>query len=221
MSTRASSLLVLLVLLAGCRVDLKEQVAAIPPAPPVPNPPPEARPVTGSIWGSATYRVSWATDQRARRVGDLLTILLIERVTSEKSAAAEASRESSRSFDLSGFPQTDPVEQALAQSSQSQFRGRGRTQQSNRLSGEFTVTVTEVLPNGVLRIAGDRRMVLTRGEEQLQLTGLVRPEDIGPDNRVPSNRVADASIRYSGTGEIANQARQGWFYRFFDRANPF
>lgn len=220
MSTRASSLFCLLVL-SACGNPLKEQVAAIPPAPPAPSPPPEARPVTGSIWGSSTYRVSYVTDQRARRVGDLLTILLVERVSAAKSTAATASRQSQRRFKLSDFPQTLPVDQALAGASQSEFEGRGATEQSNRLFGEFTVTVTEVLPNGTLRVAGDRRMVLTRGEEQLQLTGLVRPEDIGPDNRVPSNRVADANIRYSGTGEIAAQARQGWFYRFFDRVNPF
>jgi flagellar L-ring protein precursor FlgH len=70
-------------------------------------------------------------------------------------------------------------------------------------------------------VAGDRRLWLTRGEEQVQLTGLVRPEDVGPDNRVPSTRVADAAIRYSGTGEVAAQARQGWFARFFDRINPY
>jgi flagellar L-ring protein precursor FlgH len=210
-----------LLLLSACNNPLKEQVAVIPPAPPAPSPPPEARPVTGSIWASSTYRVSYVTDQRARRVGDLLTVVLVERVSAAKSAAARANRSSERRFKLSDFPQTLPVDQALAGASSSEFAGEGGTEQSNRLSGEFTVTVTEVLPNGALRIAGDRRMVLTRGEEQLQLTGIVRPEDIGPDNRVPSNRVADASIRYAGTGEIAAQTRQGWFYRFFDRVNPF
>jgi flagellar L-ring protein precursor FlgH len=164
--------------------------------------------------------VAFVEDRRARRVGDLVTIQLVERVSSEKSAAQSASRQSQRSIDISGFPQTDPAERALSSGSDSGFTGEGRTQQSNRLSGEFTVTVVEVLPNGALRVAGDRRLTLTRGEEQVQLSGLVRPEDVGPDNRVPSTRVADAQIRYSGTGEVARQATQGWFYRFFDRINP-
>ena len=81
--------------------------------------------------------------------------------------------------------------------------------------------VTEVLPNGALAVAGDRRLTLTRGEEQVQLTGIVRPEDIGPDNRVASTRVADARLRYTGTGEVAAQAKQGWLSRFFDRFAPF
>ncbi|WP_448586431.1 flagellar basal body L-ring protein FlgH [Thermaurantiacus sp.] len=220
MSTRACSALVALVLLAGCGLSLNERVAPIPAAEPIPAPPPEARAATGSIWGSATYRVAFSEDQRARRRGDLLTILLVERVISEKSAAQTSLRQSARSIDLSGFAQTEALERALSQGAESSFNGRGRTQQSNRLSGELTVTVVDVLPNGVLRVAGDRRLVLTRGEEQVQFSGLVRPEDISADNRVLSTRVADARIRYTGTGEVARAAAQGWFHRFFERINP-
>ncbi len=222
MSTSRCKALILLVALGACKADrLREQVAYIPPAPPAPQPPPEARPVTGSIWATSTYRLALGTDRRAARVGDLLTILLVERTIAEKAAAQTSQRQSQRTIDISGLPATAAAEQALSGGSDSSFQGRGATQQSNRLSGEITVTVTEVLPNGALRIAGDRRLFLTRGEEQIQITGLVRPEDIGPGNRVPSTRVADASIRYSGTGEVAAQARQGWFARFFDRITPY
>ncbi|MFN7174651.1 MAG: flagellar basal body L-ring protein FlgH [Thermaurantiacus tibetensis] len=212
----------LLVLLGACKADrFREQVAYIPPAPPAPQPPPEARAATGSIWAGAVHRAGLGTDRKAARVGDLLTILLVERTVAEKAAAQTAQRQSQRAIDISGLPVTDAAERALSGGSDTSFNGRGATQQSNRLSGEFTVTVTDVLPNGTLRVAGDRRLLLTRGEEQVQLTGLVRPEDIGPDNRVPSTRVADARIRYSGTGEVAAQARQGWFARFFDRITPY
>ncbi len=222
MSTSRYSALILLAFLGACKADrLREQVAYIPPAPPAPQPPPEARAVSGSIWAGSTYRMAIGTDRRAQRVGDLLTIVLVERTVAEKAAQQTAQRKSQRAIDISGFPATEAAERALSGGSDTSFQGRGATQQSNRLSGEFTVTVTEVLPNGALRIAGDRRLHLTRGEEQVQISGLVRPEDIGPNNRVPSTRVADASIRYSGTGEVAAQARQGWFARFFDRITPY
>jgi flagellar L-ring protein precursor FlgH len=185
--------------------------------------PPEARAAAagGSIWGGSLYRMRLAEDRRAAQVGDVVTIQLVERMTSEKANQQTAQRQSQRSIDFTGFPQTAPLERALSGGSQSSFAGRGAVQQSNRLSGEFTVTVVEVLPNGALKVAGDRRIFLTRGEEQVQLSGIVRPEDIGPGNRVPSTRVADASIRYSGTGEMAQQARMGWLTRFFDRINPY
>lgn len=222
MSTSRCKAIILLVALGACKADrLREQVAYIPPAPPAPQPPPEARAATGSIWAGSTYRLALGTDRRAMRVGDLLTIILVERTVAEKAAQQTAQRQSQRAIDISGFPATEAAERALSGGSTTSFQGRGATQQSNRLSGEITVTVTEVLPNGALRVAGDRRLQLTRGEEQIQLTGIVRPEDISGDNRVPSTRVADARIRYTGTGEVAAQARQGWFARFFDRITPY
>ena len=100
------------------------------------------------------------------------------------------------------------------------FKGSGVAAQNNQLFGEITVTVSAVLPGGVLAIAGEKRLTLNRGEEQVQLTGLVRIDDLGPDNSVPSTRVADARIRYSGTGQIADQSRSGWLQRFFTKIAP-
>jgi flagellar L-ring protein precursor FlgH len=200
---------------------MKDRVELVPPALPPVEPPPETRAVTGSIWAASGFRLNLVEDRRARGVGDLLTIRLVERTTASKSAAQSGNRSSSQSIDFPDLGPMAAVEQALAGGSESQFSGEGSAEQSNRLSGEMTVTVVEVLSNGVLRVAGDRRLWLTRGEEQVQVSGLVRPEDIGPDNRVASTRVADARIRYSGTGEIANQVRQGWFSRFFGLVNPY
>lgn len=229
MSTRLSNLLLLLAL-AGCGIQnpLKDQVAAIPATLPPPPAAPAGSLATGSIFlnaslaGTGTSRMMLAEDRRAANVGDTLTILLVERLQAEKQTQQNATRTSERSLDL---PDARPFswipEGLFGGGSDSSFAGTGSTRQANRLSGEITVTVTRVLPNGALLIAGDRRITLTRGEEQVQLTGIVRPEDIGPDNRVPSTRVADARLRYSGTGEVAAQARQGWLTRFFDRVTPF
>src|SRR3546814_4063740 len=87
------------------------------------------------------------------------------------------------------------------------FKGKGEAEQSNRLSGEITVTVAQVFANGTMLVRGQKQLTLNRGDEYIQISGLVRPADITPDNRVASTRVADAKINYSGKGELA-RARQ-------------
>ncbi len=201
---------------------LKERVTPIPPAI---APEPETPLATGSLYNAGQYggrRLLLAEDRKARGVGDILTILLVERLQSEKSSGQDATRTSNRSLDLPDVKPISAIPEALfSGGSSSSFQGEGSARQANRLSGEVTVTVTRVLPNGALMVAGDRRLTLTRGEEQVQISGIVRPEDIGADNRILSTRVADARLRYSGTGEVAAQARQGWLSRFFDKVTPF
>jgi flagellar L-ring protein precursor FlgH len=227
MSTRPYSALALLLVLAACKVGnpLDERVAAIPPAVAVAPPPaPVSGPgATGSIFAaSGGHALTLAEDRRARRVGDILTVLLVERIDAQKSTRQDSSRQADRQLTLPDVPLFNWIPNELfSGSTDTGFQGQGRAQQSTRISGEITVTVAHVLPNGALMIRGDRRLQLTRGEEQVQLTGLVRPEDIGPDNRVPSTRVADVRLRYTGTGEIAAQSRQGFLSRFFDKVTPF
>lgn len=202
---------------------MKLAKGGVDPIPPTLASAPPPAPATGSLWHPAVARtLSLAEDRRARGVGDILTIQLVERIRSEKSTNQQGKRSSQRSLDLPDVSPISRIPEALfSGGSQSSFSGSGAARQENRLSGEFTVFVTAVLPNGALMVAGDRRLTLTRGEEQVQLTGIVRAEDIGPDNRVDSTRVADARLRYTGTGEVAAQARQGWLARFFDQISPF
>ena len=187
----------------------------------LPPPPPAAPlPVTGSLYSAATY-AGLVSDRRARRVGDLLTIRLVERTQARKSASADSNRDGNTEITLPTAPPFSYIPDGLTKGgSTQQFKGSGTAAQDNQLSGDITVTVARVLPGGVLAIAGEKRLTLNRGEEQVQLTGLVRIEDLGPDNSVPSTRVADARIRYSGTGQIADQSRQGWLARFFAKVTP-
>jgi flagellar L-ring protein precursor FlgH len=96
------------------------------------------------------------------------------------------------------------------------FEGSAKSDQSNSLRGSISVTVAEVLPNGILRIRGEKWLKLNQGDEYIRLTGLVRPEDIGTDNTIPSSKVADARIAYGGTGEFDDANRMGWLSRFFN-----
>lgn len=227
MSTRRYKLLLSLAcvaLLGGClaKNPLADRVAPIPPAIAAP---PVAATATGSIYQASSNGgrpLLLAEDRSARGVGDILTILLVERIQAEKSTAQKSSRNSNRKMNLpDALPFSKIPEGLFSGGSSNSFAGQGSTTQGNKLSGEITVTVTKVLPNGALMVAGDRRLTLTRGEEQAQLTGIVRREDIGPDNRILSTRVADARLRYTGTGEVAQQAKQGWLSRFFDKVSPF
>ncbi len=210
-------LLALLLALAAC-TDMPYRAA--PLVPPTYAALPAPTPVNGSLYRADRY-AALVSDNRARRVGDLLTIRLVERTQSRKSASADTKRDSSTDITLPDIPPFNSIAAGALNGGLAQkFNGAGTAAQDNQLSGEVSVTVAAVLPNGVLVVSGEKRLTLNRGEEQVQLTGLVRPDDIGPDNSVPSTRVANAQIRYGGTGEIAEQSRMGWLQRFFAAIAP-
>jgi flagellar L-ring protein precursor FlgH len=209
---------ILLLLLSACADEGFGRVA--PVAATMPLQPVVRTAESGSLYNAATF-TGLASDRRARRVGDLITIQLVERTQARKSATADSARDGSTALTLPTVPPFSWVPKGLTQGGSTQsFKGSGSAAQDNQLSGELTVTVSAVLPGGVLAVAGEKRLTLNRGEEQVQLTGLVRIDDLGPDNVVASTRVADARIRYSGTGQVADQSRQGWLARFFAKVSP-
>ena len=191
--------------------------AALPPPPP---PPPPVS--TGSIFQVSDGYAALYEGTRARRVGDPLTIVLVERTAASKSA-------SSKLDSGGGLSITPPTTGSLALfqgtdasiSSKRNFGGTGATDQSNTLSGEVSVTVSQVLPNGTMLIQGQKRVTLNRGDEFVQIKGLIRVADIDANNRVLSTRVADAQIAYTGKGDVARASRQGWLGRFFSVVSPF
>jgi len=101
------------------------------------------------------------------------------------------------------------------------FKGKGDAAQSNALTGQITVTVAKVMGNGTMLVRGQKQVSLNRGDEYIQISGIVRPSDVTPDNSVLSTRVADARITYTGRGEIARASRAGWLSRFFSIVSPF
>lgn len=197
---------------------LAGRVRPIPPTlPATPEPP---VPPSGSLYDPGRF-AGLASDLRARHVGDLLTIRLVERTRALKRSSARSGRESDNRIGLPDvFPFNRVPAGALAGGSAQDFSGSGEARQNNELFGEITVTVAEVLPGGVLRVAGEKRLMLNRGEEHLQLQGLVRAQDVGFDNSVASTRIADARIRFGGTGQVADNSKQGWLARFFAKLSP-
>lgn len=193
--------------------------ATLPP----PAPPQQVAPTTaGSIFQASQGYAPLTSGARAAQVGDLLTIALVERTQAVKSNSANVDR--SGSFGITP-PTTGPLDlfdpSDVAISGGTEFSGGGSAQQSNSLRGQIAVTVAEVYANGTMLVRGEKLIKLNRGDEYIRFSGLVRTADIGPDNVVPSARVADARIDYGGAGEIAEGSKQGWLQRFFNKVSPF
>lgn len=207
---------------AGCASVVGTQPGRYPPA--LPPQPVGAEPADGTVY-SSTSAISLFSDVAAMRVGDLLTIVLSERTQASKSASTDASKDSrfeSGSPTLLGRPVTRNGTEILSNAweTEQDFQGEGSSSQSNRLDGSITVTVAEVFPNGNLLVRGEKWLTLNQGEEYVQITGIVRPTDIAPDNSVPSFKVADARITYSGNGTLADANRPGLLGRFFLKVWP-
>lgn len=184
---------------------------------------PAPAPANGAIFQVGNGYAPLTNGARAAMVGDILTILLVERTQASKSNSAKSDR--SGNIGLTP-PTTGPLSKLLspsdiAASGVQGFKGGGDAAQSNQLNGEITVTVAKVFPNGTMLVRGQKQLVLNRGDEFIQISGIVRQADVNPDNRVLSTRVADARITYTGKGEIARASRQGWLQRFFSRISPF
>jgi flagellar L-ring protein precursor FlgH len=177
----------------------------------------------GSIFQASAGYSSLTNGARAAQIGDIITILLVERTQASKSTSANTDRAGNIGLTP---PSTGPFSKLFSASdvgaSGAQgFKGKGDAAQSNALSGEITVTIARVYNNGTMLVRGQKALTLNRGDEYVQISGLVRQADIGPDNRILSTRVADARITYTGKGEIARASRQGWLQRFFSMISPF
>lgn len=209
------------VLLTGCGAITRERpVPGEPEWAPMPAQALEmGETVNGAIYQS-NRNFSFYGDQLALNVGDILTVVLQESTTATKSADTEIDKKDQISFTeptILGNPVDFKGMSMLTNPSMDRaFEGGAKSDQSNSLRGSISVTISEVLPNGVLRVRGEKWLKLNQGDEYVRLTGLVRPQDIGTDNSVPSSKIADARIAYGGTGEFDEANKQGWLSRFFN-----
>jgi flagellar L-ring protein FlgH len=176
----------------------------------------------GAIFHAASGYAPLTSGARASMVGDVLTVMLVERTQATKATSQTTGRDGSIGLTPPAtglFNLFSPSD--VTASGTNAFKGQGQAAQSNQLTGEISVTVAAVLPNGTMRVRGEKLVTLNRGDEFIQFSGLVREVDIGSDNRILSTRVADARITYTGKGEMARASKQGWLQRFFSRVSPF
>jgi flagellar L-ring protein FlgH len=169
----------------------------------------------------------FATDQRARRIGDILTVSFNEIYAATKAQTASSSKTDAFGVTLpTGLPNMltggfdkDPA--GLTAGTTRSFAGAGNAVQSNSFSGLLSVTVVRVFDNGNMEVQGQKELTLNNGNEYVRVRGVVRPEDISASNIVSSDRLADAQIRYTGSGHLADSSQPGWLSQLMRTISPF
>jgi flagellar L-ring protein precursor FlgH len=209
------AMMIAAIVLTGCASSPAQRAPDAPVAAAMPVAPPQ----NGAIY-SAAQGMALFEDQKARNVGDVLTILLVETTTAKTSAATNTAKDTSSNMSaptILGMPVSIHGVPVLSGSLDSthKFAGSGDSSQSNALQGNVTVTVIGRQPNGNLIVRGEKHLALNQGSEFVRIEGVVRPADIAPDNTIPSSRVADARISYTGEGTLAESNSKGWLARFF------
>lgn len=199
------------------KVDMPEKttVQQTPPAPVAMGTP------TGSLYSPTSFRPMFE-DQRARYVGDVLIVQIQEKINSEQTNKVDASRSDSTSLTLpsmSGLLLGKGMDKTASGSKD--FSGSGQSKAANTLTGTITVTVSDVLPNGNLRVIGEKQIGTNREVESIKFSGVVNPTTIQPGNTVNSTQVADARIEYKGQGMVDAATTMGWLSRFFLTVLPF
>lgn len=220
------SCLALAALLAGCAAAPQQKIDYSATAPRPETLPPATE---GAIF-QAGREISLFSDTKARRVGDMITIVLVEKTQASKKASTSSSKDQDVSMEnptLLGAPLSFGIPGNLPLNGRQlnlgtsikgsrDFKGEGDSSQSNQLNGQITVTVAEVLPNGNLVVRGEKQLTINQGDEMIRFAGIVRSTDVGPDNTVLSTLVADAKISYVGKGTLADANSMGWLGRFFN-----
>lgn len=208
--------------LTGCASTEQAQILPNDPdfAPILPEMEEESIIPTGSLF-KPNYVNNIYSDSKAHRVGDIISVILNESTQAKKNAKTELKKDNSANLDpiigLGGAAinfKDDAIQFGLNQSSN--FKGDSKADQGNSLSGNISVHVLRVLPNGNLMIRGEKWMTLNSGDEYIRLTGIIRAQDISSNNTIVSNKVANARIQYSGTGSFAEVNEQGWLSKFFN-----
>jgi flagellar L-ring protein precursor FlgH len=189
---------------------------------PVPSSSLQAAPsINGSLYKS-NYSLSLFSDQQATQVGDIITVIFDEEYNSSKSAETTSQKDSSNTSNptniLNSVPGWRNLGLDIDLDHSRSFAGSGDADRSNSLSGTISVTVADILPSGVLQIRGEKWLTLSEGDEYIRIIGLIRPQDITPQNTVMSSKVADARIKFGGRGNLNNSTKEGWFGRMTNSA---
>ena len=211
--------MILISFVASCSTQLEERASMDfePTMPSISKSPKKDK--YGSIYSNSQQGL-FATDRRASKVGDLLTVALSENFSASKSQSAKSAKNGTTSFDFPRITTADADDTLFDSKLAKSFDGSGSADQTNSLRGEISVTVTKVFSNGNMEILGQKKLTLNNGDEYIRLVGIIRPEDVDSRNIVPSSRIANAKISYTGAGDIADTSKKGWLSRLVDVVTP-
>ena len=201
-------------------VDFPPPVTAVPR---VSNAAAPTRNTSGSLFHSASYRPAFE-DNRARMVGDTVTIQIVENITASQKSSSTANRSSSQDSGVSAFPFASINllgKLGVGATSNNDFAGKGGTESANTFSGSITTTVVEVLPNGHLLVTGEKQIGVNQNVDVLRFSGTVDPRFVQPGSVVSSTQVANARIESRGRGAQGEAQTVGILARFFMALLPF
>ena len=223
---RILSVLALVGLLQACASDNTELVLKPSPdfAPVYPLASDRPKVATGGIY-SNRQSDAWFGRGRNYQVGDIITVLLNESTQAARTQNSEINRDSKNTLPTGFSTQLGKMSPFLngidLNNNAIDSKSKGQADQQASLVGSVAVTVVEILANGNLVIRGEKKLGLAEGTEVIQVTGVIRPEDVGPNSTVQSRRLANAQIAYRGTGDWANATRVGWGTSLMHKLWPF
>jgi flagellar L-ring protein precursor FlgH len=237
----ALALLAVIPLLGGCGAGQAYQASYPTPSPPMTaaqqyTEPEQRYANPGSLYSAAETPDLYA-DNRARRVGDIVLVKVVESAKSKSKADTTSEKDSSNTFGvaaafgrarvgvipgsnglMSGGVGTSPM---LSSSTVSSLSATGETKRENYVTATIGARVLQVLPGGVLQLQGAREVRVNDETQYMVVSGLVRAQDIASDNSVESTQLADSKVEYYGKGVLADKQRPGWLTRLLDNIWPF
>lgn len=237
-------IIAMLICLVGCSSQKKisepspvaNQEAALR-NPPVETYPEPAVRSEGSLF-SDDSRLDLFADIKARRVGDIITINIVETSKANKSAATTTGRRNSvnaQTNALLGWENHDNIpgvgsvfnamnlnpSVGIDATYSGSFSGSGTTNRNENMTAKMSARIIQVLPNGNMVIRGSQEIMVNNEKQYITIQGVVRPADVDANNTVLSTYIADARIDYTGKGDLTRKQREGWLSRFFDVVWPF
>ncbi|MEG0445557.1 MAG: flagellar basal body L-ring protein FlgH [Comamonas sp.] len=184
---------------------------------------------SGSLFNASRYRPAFE-DQRARMVGDMVTVQIVERVSASQSSGSKLDRSNNLKAGISDVPlfksgsgAAEAITDALkiGATSSNKFGGSGSTTNENTFIGTIATTVVDVLPNGHLVIAGEKQIGVNQNVDVLRFTGSVDPRSLRPGSTIASTQVANLRVESRSRGQAGEAQSIGWLSRFFLNVMPF
>lgn len=217
---RHTGLALLASLLVACSstpVPVDEKPTPVEPTQPAPVTPQKNSFQQGGLF-QQTFHGNWLQSRKQRRIGDIVTVMLVENIDAKKSSSVTYNK--SQEFELADIKAGSANILGVDLDTENKFVGKGDSSKSNALNGNIAVRITEVLPNMLFRVKGERHLQINEGGETVVIEGLVRADDIQSNNTLLSTNIADAKISYVSKGVMDSVSQPGWFSEFIYKYFP-
>jgi flagellar L-ring protein precursor FlgH len=200
------------------------KIEEMPPVAPVADAPKAGN---GSLFTDAAANGNLLVDFKARRVGDLVFVDIVEESDASVESSARRNRNSGNLGGIVPLVTALPVGGAAVAGSvigglgKREFEGKGKTERTSSVKARITARVTEVLPNGDLRIQAVKLVKINQETEQVAVTGIVRQSDLTRDNSIETIYIGDLRVEFNGRGVASADNAPGWLFRLFEKISPF